>query len=53
MAIVERVWDYDFDPGSNLVDVYVMRLREKIDAGFDHKLLHTVRGIGYVMKDQP
>ena len=51
MAIVERVWDYDFDPGSNLVDVYIMRLREKIDAGFDHKLLHTVRGIGYVLKD--
>jgi DNA-binding response OmpR family regulator len=53
MAIVERVWDYDFDPGSNLVDVYIMRLREKIDAGFDQKLLHTVRGIGYVLKDQP
>src|SRR6185503_5619127 len=51
MAIVEKVWDYDFDPGTNLVDVYVMRLREKIDAGFDQKLLHTVRGVGYVLKD--
>jgi DNA-binding response OmpR family regulator len=51
MAIVEKVWDYDFDPGTNLVDVYIMRLREKIDAGFDNKLLHTVRGIGYVMKE--
>jgi len=51
MAIVESVWDYDFDPGSNLVDVYVMRLRDKIDAGFDHKLLHTVRGVGYVLKE--
>ena len=53
MAILEKVWDYDFDPGSNLVDVNVMRLREKIDAGFEAKLLHTVRGIGYVMKEAP
>ena len=50
MAIVEKVWDYDFDPGTNLVDVYIMRLREKIDASFDLKLLHTVRGVGYVLK---
>ena len=53
MAILEKVWDYDFDPGSNLVDVNIMRLREKIDSGFEHKLLHTVRGIGYVMKESP
>ena len=51
MAILEKVWDYDFDPGSNIVDVNVMRLREKIDSGHERKLLHTVRGIGYVMKD--
>jgi len=51
MSIVEKVWDYDFDPGTNLVDVYIMRLREKIDAGFELKLLHTVRGIGYVLKE--
>lgn len=51
MAIVEKVWDYDFDPGTNLVDVYVKRLREKIDAEFETKLLHTVRGVGYVMKE--
>ena len=51
MAILEKVWDYDFDPGTNLVDVYVKRLREKIDAQFDHKLLHTVRGVGYVIKE--
>ena len=51
MAILEKVWDYDFDPGSNLVDVNIMRLREKIDADFGPKLLHTVRGIGYVMKE--
>jgi DNA-binding response OmpR family regulator len=50
MLIVEKVWDYDFDPGSNLVDVYVMRLREKIDSGFAVKLIHTVRGAGYVLK---
>ncbi len=50
MAILEKVWDYDFDPGSNLVDVNVMRLREKIDEDFEPKLLHTVRGLGYVIK---
>jgi DNA-binding response OmpR family regulator len=50
MAILEKVWDYDFDPGTNLVDVYIMRLREKIDAGSGPKLLHTVRGMGYVLK---
>jgi DNA-binding response OmpR family regulator len=53
MAIVEKVWDYDFDPGTNLVDVYIMRLREKIDAGFEPKLLHTVRSVGYVLKEAP
>ena len=50
MTILEKVWDYDFDPGTNLVDVNIKRLREKIDAGFEPKLLHTVRGFGYVMK---
>jgi DNA-binding response OmpR family regulator len=50
MSIVEKVWDYDFDPGTNLVDVYIMRLREKIDAGHEPKLLHTVRGVGYVLR---
>jgi DNA-binding response OmpR family regulator len=50
MMILEKVWDYDFDPGTNLVDVYVRRLREKVDANFDRKLLHTVRGAGYVLK---
>lgn len=51
MMILEKVWDYDFDPGTNLVDVYIMRLREKIDADFTAKLLHTVRGMGYVLKE--
>ena len=53
MSIIEKVWDYDFDPGTNLVDVYIRRLREKIDDGFEPKLLHTVRGIGYVLKETP
>jgi two-component system, OmpR family, response regulator len=53
MMILEKVWDYDFDPGTNLVDVYVRRVREKIDANFEPKLLHTVRGSGYILKDEP
>lgn len=52
MMILEKVWDYHFDPGTNLIDVYVMRLREKIDAAFERKLIHTVRGTGYVLKEQ-
>lgn len=53
MSILEKVWDYDFDPGTNLVDVYVRRLREKVDAPFEVKLIHTVRGVGYVLRPQP
>jgi DNA-binding response OmpR family regulator len=52
MMILEKVWDYDFDPGTNLVDVYLRRLREKIDADFEPKLLHTVRGAGYILEEQ-
>jgi len=52
MMIIEKVWDYDFDPGSNIVDVYVRKLREKIDEGFATKLVHSVRGEGYVMKEE-
>ena len=48
--ICERVWNYDFDPGTNLVEVYIQRLRKKIDAGFDEKLIETIRGVGYRMK---
>jgi DNA-binding response OmpR family regulator len=51
MEIVEKVWDYDFDPGTNLVDVYIKRLREKIDAPSELKLLHTIRGVGYVLSE--
>ena len=53
MTILEKVWDYDFDPGTNLVDVYVRRLREKIDSDFEPRLLHTVRGVGYVLREEP
>jgi two-component system, OmpR family, response regulator len=53
MAIVEKVWDYDFDPGTNLVDVYIKRLREKIDVGHLRRLLHTVRGKGYMLREEP
>jgi two-component system OmpR family response regulator len=48
--ILSHVWGYNFDPGTNVVDVLVSRLREKIDRGFEPKLLHTVRGVGYVLK---
>lgn len=51
MMILEKVWDYGFDPGTNLVDVYIRRLREKIDAGTGPKLLQTIRGHGYVLKE--
>jgi two-component system OmpR family response regulator len=48
--ILSQVWGYSFDPGSNVVDVLVFRLREKIDRDFDPPLLHTIRGVGYVLK---
>jgi two-component system OmpR family response regulator len=45
--LLENVWDYHFDPQTNVIDVHVSKLRQKIDAGFPHPLLHTVRGAGY------
>ena len=51
MELLEAVWDYSFDPGTNVVDVYVGRLRDKIDADYEPKLLLTIRGMGYVMKE--
>ncbi len=48
--ILSHVWGYSFDPGTNVVDVLVSRLRDKVDRGFDRKLIHTVRGAGYVLK---
>jgi DNA-binding response OmpR family regulator len=47
--ILSHVWEYNFDPQTNIVDVLVSRLREKVDRPFDKKLLHTVRGVGYVL----
>ena len=48
--ITEYAWDYHFDPGTNIVDVVITRLRKKIDHGREPKLIHTVRGVGYVVK---
>lgn len=48
--IMERVWDYHFDPGTNVVEARISKLREKIDKGFTLQLIHTVRGLGYVLK---
>jgi len=48
--IISHIWDYSFDTGTNAVDVLVYRLRDKIDRNFEPKLLHTVRGVGYVLK---
>jgi len=48
--ILEHVWDYSFDPQTNVVDVLVCRLRNKIDRDFENKMIHTVRGVGYVLK---
>jgi DNA-binding response OmpR family regulator len=48
--ITEYAWDYHFDPGTNIVDVVINRLRKKVDSGHPQKLVHTVRGVGYVVK---
>jgi len=48
--IMEHVWDYNFDPQTNVVDVLVCRLRNKVDKDFETKLIHTIRGVGYVLK---
>ncbi|MEO7558565.1 MAG: response regulator transcription factor [Gammaproteobacteria bacterium] len=48
--LLEHVWDYHFDPNTNVIDVQVSRLRQKIDKGFDPPLLHTVRGAGYCLR---
>ena len=50
--IIERVWEYHFDPGTNLVDVYIQRLRRKIDDGEEVKMIQTVRGVGYCIKSE-
>jgi two-component system OmpR family response regulator len=50
--LLEHVWDYHFDPQTNVIDVHISRLRQKIDKGFDHQLLHTVRGAGYCLRSR-
>ena len=49
-AIEEHVWSYDYMGGSNMIDVYIRYLRKKLDDGFEEKLIHTVRGSGYVLR---
>jgi len=51
MMIIEKVWEYNFDPGTNVVDVYIRKLREKIEVAGEAKLLHSVRGSGYMIKE--
>ena len=48
--LLEKVWDHHFDPQTNVIDVHVSRLRQKIDKGFEHALVHTVRGAGYTLR---
>jgi two-component system OmpR family response regulator len=49
--IMEHVWDYSFDPQTNVVEARICRLREKIDKEFDRKIIHTIRGVGYVLRE--
>ena len=51
IMIMENVWDYNFDPRTNIVESRICRLREKVDKDFDHKLIKTIRGVGYVIED--
>jgi DNA-binding response OmpR family regulator len=53
VEICERVWDYHFDPGTNLVDVYIQRLRKKVDGDHPVKLIETIRGVGYRVREMP
>jgi DNA-binding response OmpR family regulator len=50
--ITEKVWGYGFDTRNNVIDVHVNRLRRKVDRDFDRKLIHTAKGIGYVVEDR-
>jgi len=49
--LLEKVWDYHFDPQTNVIDVHISRLRSKIDKGFEKPLLQTIRGAGYMLRD--
>jgi DNA-binding response OmpR family regulator len=50
--IAEYVWDESFDKFTNVIDVYISFLRNKVDSGFDRKLIHTVRGVGYALRGE-
>jgi two-component system OmpR family response regulator len=49
--LLEAAWDYDFEPRGNIIDMHVHRLRQKVDHGFPHPLIHTVLGAGYVIRE--
>lgn len=51
--IMEHVWNYNFDPQTNVVEARISRLRDKIDKGFETKMIHTIRGVGYVLEEKP
>jgi two-component system OmpR family response regulator len=53
VMLLERVWDYRFDPHTSIIDTHVSRLRKSLEAGFDQPILHTVRGAGYRLSDKP
>ena len=48
--ILEHVWDYNFDPKTNVIEAHICKLRDKIDKGWETNLIHTIRGVGYVLK---
>lgn len=50
--ISQHIWNYDYEGGSNVIDVYIRYLRKKIDEGYPHKLIHTIRGTGYVLREE-
>ncbi len=50
-SIMDSVWGYDYEPSPSVVNIHICRLREKIDKGFEKKLIHTVRGVGYTIRD--
>ena len=49
--LLESVWDFHFDPKTNIVETHMSRLRGKVDRGFSHELIHTVRGAGYILRE--
>ena len=51
--IEDHIWNYDYEGGSNVVDVYIRKLRKLVDEGQEKKLIHTVRNVGYVIREQP